>query len=102
MLIRVLARGQETTEDLILQELPPTDVYIWKVKYISVEDIEEFEELEKKKTVIYFYNPDRPPLIVKEHPDDFYARYEVKLKELRRKEEDLELEETEEDDNEAS
>lgn len=104
MLIRVVARGLETTEDLILQGLDPTDVYIWKVKYIRIDDIEEFEELDKKKTVIYFYSPDRPPMIVKEHPDEFYSRYKEALKELRKKEEDLELEETEEegDDNESS
>lgn len=103
MLIRVIARGLETTEDLILQGIEPTDIYIWKVKYITIEDIEEFEELEKKKTVIYFYN-DRPPLIIREHPDTFYSRYTEAIKELKKKEEDLELEETQEEDedNESS
>jgi hypothetical protein len=78
MLIRVVARSIETTEDNILQGFPPLEeVYIWKIKYINVEDIEEFEELDKKKTVIFFYNPDRTSLIVREHPDDFFARWKV-------------------------
>lgn len=98
MLIRVVARGLETTEDLILQGIEPSDTYIWKVKYILVEDIEEFEELEKKKSVLYFYN-DRPPLIIKEHPDDFYARYKEAIKEFKKKDDDIELEETQEEDD---
>lgn len=108
MLIRVVARSIETTEDNILQALPPLEeVYIWKIKYISIEDIEEFEELDKKKTVIFFYNPDRLPLIVREHPDDFFARWKEAMKELRKKEDDLELEVEEEegeegDNNESS
>lgn len=108
MLIRVVARSIETTEDNILQNIEPLDeIYIWVVKYISVEDIEEFEELEKKKTVIFFYNPDRKPMVVKEHPDDFFQRWKEAIKELRKKEEDLELEVEEEegeegDDNESS
>lgn len=103
MLIRVVARSIETTEDNILQDVPPLEeVYIWVIKYISVEDIEEFEELEKKKTVIYFYNPDRHPMVIKEHPDDFFARWKEAMKELRKKEADLELEVEEEEGEEDS
>lgn len=102
MLIRVVARGIETSEDMVLQNITPPEVYIWKVKYINVEDVQEFEEIDKKKTVIFFYNPDRFPLIIKEHPDDFYARYKEAIKELKKKEEDLTLEETEEEDDNES
>jgi hypothetical protein len=107
MLIRVVARSIETTEDNILQGLPPLEeAYVWKIKYINVEDIEEFEELDKKKTVVFFYNG-RVPIVLKEHPDDFFSRWKQAMKEVNKKEDDLELEleedEAEEDeDNETS
>lgn len=92
MLIRVIGRIKETTEDNILQSIEPKEeVYVWKVKYIRSEDVDDFEELEKKKTVIYFYS--KPPLVIKEHPDSFFERWKEAVKEDQRKaEEDITLE----------
>lgn len=93
MLVRVIARVREITEDNILQNQDPQDeVYVWKIKYIRSEDIEDFEEIEKKKTVIYFFNG-RLPVIIREHPDSFFERWKEAYKEdLKNAEEDLEIE----------
>lgn len=100
MLIRVIARVREMTEDHVLQnQEPPDEVYTWKVKYVRSEDIEDFEEIEKKKTVIFFYSH-RAPMIIRETPDDFFVRWKEAYKEDNKKEEEeleIEIEELDED-----
>lgn len=100
MLIRVIARVREVTEDnLLLNQEPQDEVYAWKVRYIRSEDIEDFEELEKKKTVIYFING-KPPVIIREHPDAFFERWKEAYKEDNRKAQEdfeIEIEETDEE-----
>ena len=84
MFLRVLARVRENPDmDLILQGIEGSEIaFLWRVKYIHVQDIISFEQLDKSnKTTLIYYN-DGTPEIIKENVDEFSIRLEEKIQQI--------------------
>lgn len=75
--LKVIARVRDISEDELLQDIEPKELsFVWRKKYISPSNVDDYWELEKGKKTVVNYVDGRLD-IIRENIDSFAKRLEA-------------------------